>query len=139
MGFDRASLITVFKKTDGHCNICGKKLCRNNYGQLGSRGCWEIEHSIPQALGGSDHLNNLFAACIPCNRAKGTYSSRTARAWNGRTRASLSAERKEEIRTTRALVGAGLGALALAATGPAGWFWGAVLGGLIGNATAPTE
>jgi HNH endonuclease len=47
------------------------------------RAC-EVEHLIPWSLGGTDHLNNLYPACIPCNRGKGTTSTRTVRAWNGR-------------------------------------------------------
>jgi 5-methylcytosine-specific restriction endonuclease McrA len=60
----------IFHKTDGCCHLCGKKLARKNYAQKDERGCWEVEHSKSIANGGTDHLNNLFPACIPCNREK---------------------------------------------------------------------
>jgi hypothetical protein len=139
MAFDTAKLNAIFAKTNGHCHICHKKLCRNNYGLRGRRGAWEVEHSHAQANGGSDHLNNLLPACIRCNRDKGTFTTRTARAWNGQTRAPLSAERKNSIRTKYTAAGAVLGAISLAAAGPAGLFWGALIGGAVGRATAPDK
>lgn len=86
----------IYRKTDGYCHLCAKKLSLNNYAKMGSKGAWEIEHSVPKAKGGSDHLNNLFPACINCNRDKGIYSSRTARRWHDQTKAPLSKERKQE-------------------------------------------
>ena len=67
MKFDR--LDRVFSRTDGHCHICCKRLCFGNHGAIGKQGAWEIEHSRPRSRGGTDHLNNLYAACISCNRA----------------------------------------------------------------------
>ena len=32
----------------------------------------QIEHVIPQALGGSDDTDNLVGSCKTCNRRKGT-------------------------------------------------------------------
>lgn len=107
----------IYDRTAGRCHICGKHLARKNYGKQGSRGSWEVEHSIARARGGSDHGNNLYPACITCNRAKGTASSRTARAKNGRTRAPLSVRRQEQVRARRT-VGGGL--LGMAAAGLAG-------------------
>lgn len=40
----------------------------------------ELDHMIPLARGGSNHLLNLIPACMPCNRSKG---SRTPREWRG--------------------------------------------------------
>jgi HNH endonuclease len=60
----------IFHKTDGCCHLCHKKLVRKNYAQKDERGCWEVEHSKSVADGGTDHPNNLFPACIPCNRQK---------------------------------------------------------------------
>jgi 5-methylcytosine-specific restriction endonuclease McrA len=37
----------------------------------GERGVWEVEHSVARAKCGSNHGNNLYAACITCNRSKG--------------------------------------------------------------------
>jgi len=107
----------IYDRTAGRCHICGKRLARKNYGKHGQRGAWEIEHSVARARGGSDHGNNLYPACISCNRAKGTVTSRTARARNGRTRAPLSKQRRGQVRASRA-VGGGL--LGLAAAGLVG-------------------
>ncbi len=68
----------VFDKSNGQCHYCGKKLAFNNRTREGW-GAWEVEHSHPRALGGTDHLNNLVAACWSCNLDKGTYSARAHR------------------------------------------------------------
>jgi len=107
----------TFDRTAGRCHICGKQLARRNYGQLGKRGAWEIEHSIPRARGGSDHGNNLYPACISCNRSKGTVSSRAARSRNGRTRAPLSLKRQAKVRARRAVGGGIFGAVAAGLVG----------------------
>ena len=78
-------LNTVYDRTSGYCHICGKKLSFCNYGAVGAKAAWEIEHSNPKSRGGTDRLCNLYAACITCNRIKGTVTTRTARAWYGRT------------------------------------------------------
>lgn len=57
----------VFEKSGGKCFYCGAVLTLD--------GKWHVEHSFPRALGGSDELPNLVAACVPCNLAK---SDRTA-------------------------------------------------------------
>ncbi len=62
----------VYDKTGGYCRYCGKKIAYVNYGDLSSRGSWEIEHSNPVSLGGTDYFRNLWPACPECNRAKGT-------------------------------------------------------------------
>ena len=107
----------IFDRTAGRCHICGKQLARGNYAEHGRRGAWEIEHSIPKARGGSDHGNNLYPACISCNRAKGTVSSRTARARNGRRRAPLSLRRQGQVRARRAVGGGLIGAVAAGLVG----------------------
>lgn len=75
----------IYDRTDGYCHLCGKRLSFSNYGKHGARGAWSVDHSKAQALGGSDHSNNLFPACIPCNIRKGTRSSRSMRQENGLT------------------------------------------------------
>ncbi len=128
----------IFDRTAGRCHICGKQLARCNYAAYGRRGAWEIEHSIPKARGGSDHGNNLYPACISCNRSKGTMTSRTARSRNGRTRAPLSLKKQAEVRTRRAVGGGVLGAVAAGLAGvpilvPMG------LAALLGYALDPEE
>ena len=72
MQWDEDTLDWVYDKTDGYCRYCEKKLSRTNYAMPGERGAWEVEHSAPLALGGTDYLSNLWPACIECNRDKGT-------------------------------------------------------------------
>jgi HNH endonuclease len=68
----REMLRRIYDRTCGYCHLCGKKLSFQNYGRFEKRRAWEIEHSIPRAMGGSDHLNNLYPACIGCNRDEST-------------------------------------------------------------------
>ena len=68
--FSEEKLNKIFDKTDGRCRFCGKQLSWSNYGQRGRRGAWAVDHSIPPANGGSDHLNNLYATCYACNEEK---------------------------------------------------------------------
>lgn len=63
----------IFDLTDGYCYYCGKQLSWKNYGKVGKRGSWEIDHSNPKSRGGTDHLRNLVPACVACNRAKSDY------------------------------------------------------------------
>jgi 5-methylcytosine-specific restriction endonuclease McrA len=71
MQYSDEDLSIIFNKTRGHCWHCGRPLAWKNYGKhSGERGAWEVDHSIPIARGGTDHLNNLVPACIDCNRGK---------------------------------------------------------------------
>ncbi len=72
MSFDEDDLEYIFGKTGRECRYCGKHLAWNNYGRVGQRGAWEVDHSIPISRGGTDHLNNLWPACVSCNTEKGT-------------------------------------------------------------------
>lgn len=139
--FDNTKLDKIFSKTDGKCHLCGKKLCYSNYGKLEGRGKWEVEHSIPKAEGGTDNLNNLYAACVSCNRSKGKQSTRSARVKNGRTRAPYSANKKENIKKYNTLGGSllGFGLTALVTSNPVGLVIGAVTGSLIGNSFNPDD
>jgi hypothetical protein len=69
--FDREDLEDIFGKTDGNCRYCGKQLAWSNYGRVGERGAWEVDHSVPISRGGSNHFNNLWPACVSCNTEKG--------------------------------------------------------------------
>src|SRR5947209_9274613 len=70
--FDREDLEDIFGKTKGYCRYCGKQLAWSNYGRVGDRGAWEVDHSVPVSRGGTDYLRNLWPACVACNSEKGT-------------------------------------------------------------------
>ena len=116
MGYSDERLTQIFDKTSGRCHICCRKVAFCNYRNFGARGAWEVEHSIPKALGGTDHLNNLYPAHISCNRSKGTYSTKSTRSQYGRSKAPLSVARRRQKKTDSAI--------------EAG-FWGAIAGGLL--------
>src|SRR3990167_318070 len=44
-------------------------------------GPWEIDHILPQALGGTDDDSNKQVICMPCNRAKGVMTDQEYREW----------------------------------------------------------
>lgn len=125
----------VFRKTAGRCHLSGRKLVYKNYGRFGSRGAWEIDHSLPRERGGTDHLNNLLPASISANRRKCARATRTARTRYGRTRAPLSVEKQEEARGNNTLKGVGIGALVGVRFGPVGLLVGSIVGGVIGLLT----
>jgi 5-methylcytosine-specific restriction endonuclease McrA len=138
MPYTDDQLSRIFDRADGQCHICAKNLCYSNYAQFGRRGAWEVEHSKPRCNGGSDHGNNLYPAHIICNREKGSLTTRIARGWNGRTKAPLSRERKEEIRNRNRLGCGAIGALTGGVMGgPARFVLGAVFGGAFGDQIKP--
>ena len=137
--YDNEALERIFDRTDGRCHICHRKMHFGNYGQPGHRGAWEVEHSIPRAHGGTDNLNNLYGAHVACNRAKGTFSSRTARAWNGRQRAPLSADRKEKARWGNAATLGTLGGVVALMVAPEVAILGAGLAALLGYTLDPNN
>ena len=53
-----------------------KRLSWKNYGRLGRKGAWEVDHSNPLSKGGTDYLRNLVPSCIECNRSKGNLRTR---------------------------------------------------------------
>ena len=136
MAYDNETLGWVYHRTDGKCHLCHKKLSFKNYGLGGAKGAWEVEHSIPRANGGTDHRNNLFPACITCNRSKATSATRAARSWSGYTKAPLSRERREEVKMKNALGGAVAGGL-LWLVNPVAGLFGAAIGALIGHSANP--
>lgn len=127
----------IYDKTNEYCHICHRKLSFGNYGLSGFAGAWHIEHSVPRAKGGSEHLNNLFAACISCKLEKGTLSTRSARRKNGTTRAPLTKTVKKKIREENTVTGIIIGGFAGMVGGPVGVAWGATIGGIIGNENSP--
>lgn len=140
MAFDNDKLNKIYDKTDGNCHICHRTLSFSNYGIHGAKGAWHVEHSVPKAKGGTDHLNNLYAACIKCNLDKGTSHTKTARGWNGNTRAPYSKEKKEKIRNNNATGGAVIGGtIGALIGGPVGGIIGAAIGAAIGNDSSPKK
>lgn len=137
MGHDATTLKRIYDRTEGRCHLCRKKLSLRNYGLLGRRGAWEVEHSTARTNGGTDHGNNLYAACTVCNRQKGTLSTRAARARNGYKCAPYS----KKHRTRNAITGATLGSVALGVLFPQyrllSWVVGAAVGALAGSKAEP--
>ncbi|TWJ04955.1 HNH endonuclease [Mucilaginibacter frigoritolerans] len=112
---DRLNLI--YDKTHGYCHLCHKKLAFINYGIYGAKGAWHIEHSKAKANGGTDHLNNLYAACIACNLEKGVLHTMTIRRRNNVTSAPLNKVKKDKIRSNNSVGGGFIGFIISAALG----------------------
>ncbi len=126
MQYSEADRRTIYDRTSGKCHLCGKRLAFNNYGLFGEKGAWEVEHSNARARGGTDRLNNLYAACIACNRGKGAMTTRAIRAREGRRLAPLSREKRAAARRENAIIRGTLGFIGAAAL--AGTGWGIVVG-----------
>jgi len=137
MAFSDEELGRIYERTAGRCHVCRKKLAWKSYGLPRARGAWEVDHSKARARGGTNRLNNLYAACVGCNRRKGSGMARAARAQHGYRSAPLSREgqgrRRRKNMIGGALAGAGLGSLA----GPGGAAVGALLGAVIGGEVDP--
>jgi 5-methylcytosine-specific restriction endonuclease McrA len=127
----------IFDRTDGRCHLCGKRLAFCNFAKFGLRGAWEVEHSVPRARGGTNRLNNLYAACITCNRSKGTRRTRSVRAEWGYTRAPLSVRKKEELLQENILTGGLLGCIVGQVVDGRNQLTGALIGILAGIALSP--
>lgn len=132
-------LRAIYDRTDGYCHICHAKISFKNYGSLGARGAWEVEHSHARANGGTNHLNNLFPACVRCNRTKSDFTSRTARRWNGTIRAPYSKMAKQKMREDNTNTGGVIGAVVGLAVGPMGALLGAGIGAAIGASIKPPK
>ena len=128
MAYSQKRLREIYDKTTGYCHICHKKLSFKNYGTVGARAAWEVEHSKPRTKGGTDHLNNLYPACISCNRSKGKNTNWTARAKHGVKIAPLSPKRRKRAKKQNALAGG----LAGVGIGSILGLAGAAAGGIIG-------
>jgi 5-methylcytosine-specific restriction endonuclease McrA len=77
MPFNPDTIERIYCKSDGSCVYCYKRLSRKNYGRRGERGAWHIDHRVSRANGGTDHGNNLSAACIDCNQDKGRRNAKS--------------------------------------------------------------
>jgi hypothetical protein len=133
MKYSDERLEQIFDKTSGYCHLCWGRLAFSNYGQRNRRGGWNVEHSRPRALGGTDHLNNLYPAHIDCNERKSAASTRRSRQTYGRTRAPYSVTKRQQRKTENAVGTAILsGAIGGALGGPIGFIAGAVAGAIKG-------
>ena len=137
MPYSDEQLSEIYDRTSGYCHICRKKLSFQNYGRPGCKGAWEVEHSKARANGGCDRLNNLYPACITCNRDKSTTSTRAARAWYGRTKAPLSREKRRQARIGNSIATGIVGYIVGAMAGPAWPVIGAVIGAGLGYRANP--
>jgi hypothetical protein len=104
MRFSDEVLSYIYDKNDGYCWYCDKRLAFSNYGVLGERGAWEIDHSVPKSRGGTDYLRNLVPACIDCNRQKGTRMGKSLRASSSTSNRSQAGPSLGEIIVGGALV-----------------------------------
>ncbi|HEV8361433.1 MAG TPA: HNH endonuclease signature motif containing protein [Candidatus Thermoplasmatota archaeon] len=98
MAFSNERLNDIFDKTNGRCRYCAKQLSFNNYGLDRARGAWHVDHSRSRSNGGSDHLNNLYAACVACNLDKSNLNGQSY----------LRGIRSEQRTETAAAVGGGI-------------------------------
>lgn len=105
----------IFDRTSGRCHVCHRFLSFDSYGKINTEGAWEIDHSVPRAKGGSDHLNNLFAACVSCNRSKQQLSSRTARKRAGKKRSPLNRKQRKRAVIENVAAGMTMGSIVLPA------------------------
>lgn len=140
MGYTAETLDWIYQRTSGKCHLCHEPLARCNYGRFGKRGAWEVEHSIARCKGGTDRLNNLYAAHISCNRSKCDVTTRTARGWHGQTRAPLSVDKRKKAiveNTVLGFIAGGLGWAALLS--PPGWIVGALGLAYVGSQLDPDK
>lgn len=67
---DRKRVVAMLEERDGfRCKYCRCKLLEGKRHKTDPRRV-TIDHYIPRALGGSEHLDNLVLACLGCNSAK---------------------------------------------------------------------
>ncbi len=53
----------IFRDHSGICALCGRKIAHGEE--------WDIDHTTPLALGGSNELENLTPAHVDCHRGRG--------------------------------------------------------------------
>jgi 5-methylcytosine-specific restriction endonuclease McrA len=69
--WERAQPIPGFDASLWRVDAANEAICRYDYGCVGVRFGWEIDHVRPVAQGGSDALANLQPLRIETNRRKG--------------------------------------------------------------------
>ena len=62
----------------------------------------EVEHSVPRRRR-NDHLNNLYAACVSCNRSKGSLDKIRPRKERLHKRATVEKQEDEQCVDRRAV------------------------------------
>lgn len=138
MAYTKQQLNAIYRRTTGYCHLCHQKLSRRNYGVVGARGAWHVDHSNPRANGGSDNMNNFYGACIRCNCSKGKGTTRASRRWSGKTSAPLNPERRKQAKVENGVAGAiAVGLAGAAVVGPIGFVVGAIAGAYIGSSKNP--
>jgi hypothetical protein len=122
----------IFHRTGGRCHLCHEEMAWNGYGRN-----WNVDHFIAVSRGGSDAINNLYAAHVSCNSRRqddSALKSRHVKA--GRRDAPPSSEDLDDHNNAKSAAGAIAGAVAGAAfLGPLGAVSGALVGGLLSRAT----
>lgn len=63
--FTKSTRAKVMAKCDSHCGYCGRKI---------TDATMHIDHMIARSVGGSNLIDNLLPACLPCNNLKGVWS-----------------------------------------------------------------
>lgn len=89
----------LWEETQGMCIYCGKSILVDDFINGNES---DIEHIIPQALGGSSEWNNLTCSCRQCNRSKGDLTAMDY------MRSQSSATLQDYLRRLRFLISAGL-------------------------------
>jgi 5-methylcytosine-specific restriction endonuclease McrA len=64
----------AWKKTNGHCHLCGGSLCETTEGELAKERKFAVDHIIPRATGGPDSDENYLPAHRLCNGCRWFYS-----------------------------------------------------------------
>ena len=70
MGYTDDEINQVYDRTNRKCFYCNIQLSFKNYGKVGARGAWEIDHFISLRSGGAHQSYNWVAACVNCNTQK---------------------------------------------------------------------
>ena len=73
MAYTDEVLNDVYDMTQGYCLYCDMKLSFINYGKVGKRAAWEVDHFIPIRSNGPHRMDNLVPACVHCNTVKSSY------------------------------------------------------------------
>lgn len=76
--WDKARVMDGFDKAMYRKDACGALIMRDKYGKINPFG-WEIDHILPESMGGDDQIDNLRALHYMNNRSKrDDYPSYTA-------------------------------------------------------------